>query len=304
MNYNIPLLFVIYINDLPDNLTHHIKLYADDSKIIGVIKSPSDLESIQLDIDRAVEWSQRWLMRFNLSKCKVMHVGRSNNKSTQDYTMQDSTGARHTLEVTSVERDLGVLISNDLKLRPQVEAAASKANQMLGMYKKAFRSRGLYLWKVLFTTYIRPHLEFAVQAWSPHLLGDIDILERVQQRATKTITSLRRLPYESRLKRLGLTKLVHRRERGDLIQQFKFSHGIDDINFSVPQIPVPSQGIYQMRGNSMRLERQDVRNCEERNEFFTNRVVSRWNVLPESAVKAPNVNCFKNQVDLIPPFLK
>ena len=60
-----PLLFVLYINDLPTNMHHSMKLYADDSKIIGVIKSPEDTIDLQRDIDRAVEWSNQWLMKFN-----------------------------------------------------------------------------------------------------------------------------------------------------------------------------------------------------------------------------------------------
>jgi hypothetical protein len=70
-----PLLFVLYINDLPDRIGTNIKLYADDSKIINIIKSPNDSLELQTDIDRAVNWSHMWLMPFNIDKCKVMHVG-------------------------------------------------------------------------------------------------------------------------------------------------------------------------------------------------------------------------------------
>ena len=133
-----PLLFVLYISDLPENIAHHIKLYADDSKIIGIIKTQADAVSLQDDIDKAVEWSHRWLMQFNLEKCKVMHVGRAKNKSTHNYSMANVSGFRHQLDTTSVERDLDVLISGDLKVRAQIEQAASTANRMLGRLKKAF----------------------------------------------------------------------------------------------------------------------------------------------------------------------
>ena len=159
-----PLLFLIYINDLPDTILHHIKLYADDSKIIGVIETPQDNATLQSDIDTAVSWSHTWLMRFNLDKCKVMHVGKTNHKSTFVYSMKDSTGAQHTLDSTVVERDLGVLVSDDLKVKNQVDSSAAIANRMFGKLKKAFRGRGSFLWRVLYTTYIRPHLEFAIQA--------------------------------------------------------------------------------------------------------------------------------------------
>ena len=73
-----PLLFVLFINDLSDNIIHHIKLYADDSKIIAIIESDADAENLQADIDKAVEWSNTWCMPFNEKKCTVMHIGRPN----------------------------------------------------------------------------------------------------------------------------------------------------------------------------------------------------------------------------------
>jgi ribonuclease P/MRP protein subunit RPP40 len=94
---------------------------------------------------------------------------------------------------------MGVMISDDLKAKTQLDNAASTANQVLGRLKKAFRSRGLAVWRTLYVTYIRPHLEFAVQTWSPHLRKDIETLEKIQRRATKTIASIKHLPYTRRL---------------------------------------------------------------------------------------------------------
>ena len=76
-----PLLFVVFINDLPDGMNHRFKIYADDSKIIGTIKSIEDQLALQDDINRGTEWSNTWLMHFNFKKCKVMHVGKSKRRS-------------------------------------------------------------------------------------------------------------------------------------------------------------------------------------------------------------------------------
>ncbi len=291
-----PLLFLIFINDLPDAIASHIKLYVDDSKIIRIIKSEQDTIDLQEDIDAAAEWSQNWLIPFNIEKCKVMHIGRPGNRSNNFYTMPDTNGIRRLLDVTAKERDLGVLVSNDLKVRIQVESAASVANRVLGRLKKTFRSRGLALWRALYLAYVRPHLEFAVQAWSPHLKRDIGIIERVQHRATKVITSLKHMPYTMRLRELELTTLEERRVRGDLIEQFKIFHGLDEVHFFVPQ-KAPSwqtQRVYNLRGHNCRLESQHVKNCLERSEFFTNRVVGPWNALPQEAINASSVNMFKD----------
>ena len=290
-----PLLFVLYINDLPDTITHQIKMYADDSKIIGIIKSASDISSLQADIDRAVEWSFTWLMHFNVEKCKIMHVGRS-HRITHQYSMRHIDGTRRPLEVTKVERDLGVLVSDDLKVRAQVEKAASSANHMLSRLRKAFRSRSLILWRTPYLSYVRPHLEFAVQSWSPYQKGDINLLEQVQRRATKIIATLKHQPYEHRLQQLGITTLQDRRSRGDLIEQFKIAHNIDDVSFSVPQTRAAGHTAYHLRGHNCKLERQYVRGCEERYNFFTNRIVAPWNALTQYTIDAPTVNAFKDRI--------
>ena len=120
-------------------------MYADDSKIIGLIKSKADAVTLQNDIDEVVRWSKIWLMELNVAKCKVMHVGRLINKLTQDYTMLDQLGNRKTLESTNNESDLEIIVSHDLRVKYQVEAASARANCVLGSLKKAFRSRGLSL---------------------------------------------------------------------------------------------------------------------------------------------------------------
>jgi hypothetical protein len=210
--------------------------------------------------------------------------------------MSDIDGTRRVLAVTATERDLGVLVSSDLKVRAQVETAASIANRTLGRLKKAFRSRGLGLWRALYLAYVRPHLEFAVQSWSPYLKSDIGTLERVQHRATKLITTLKHMSYKRRLLELNLTTLEERRVRGDLIEQFKIFHGLDEVNFFVPQAaPVwQTNRTYSLRGHNCRLEPQRVRNCQERFTFFTNRVAKPWNALSQEAVNATSINTFKD----------
>ena len=291
-----PLLFLVYINDLPACMSDgtHIKLYADDSKILRVIRLESDTMQLQADLDAAVAWSNEWQLPFNAGKCKVMHVGRTGKRSTHQYTMTTPDGTRQPLETTELERDLGVLVSQDLKVKAQVESAAAVGNRVLGRLNKSFRSRSLTLWRALYLCYVRPHLEFAVQAWSPHLLGDIAKLEQVQHRATKTITDLKNLDYTDRLAALNLTTLEQRRVRGDLIEQYKIGHGDEIVNFLEKPKLAGGNGI--TRGHTRRLEAEQVSNCEERFWFFKNRVVAGWNKLPQSAVEAQSVNAFKDEL--------
>jgi ribonuclease P/MRP protein subunit RPP40 len=75
-----PLLFVIYLNDLIDGKKNSCKMYADDTKIISVIKTQNDSEALQSDLNLLLEWSDKWLLKFNIDKCKIMHVGKKNLK--------------------------------------------------------------------------------------------------------------------------------------------------------------------------------------------------------------------------------
>ena len=129
------------------------------------------------------------------------------------------------IEETSLETDLGICISSDLKPSTQCAKAAGKAISVLAkayMVRRNFKKLDEEDFILIYRTYIRPHMEYCVQAWSPHLVKDIQILESVQRTATKMVPTLRKLPYESRLQRLGLTTLERRRIRGDLIEPSKY----------------------------------------------------------------------------------
>ena len=80
---------------------------------------------------------------------------------------------------------------------------------------------------------VRPHLEYCIQAWNPHLRKDVDMLEKIQRRATKLISGLRDLTYEERLKECGLTTLETRRLRGDQIEVFKILNGYENIDSNI-----------------------------------------------------------------------
>lgn len=141
---------------------------------------------------------------------------------------------------------------------------------------------------ILFRCYVRPHLEFAVQAWSPHLRKDKDKLERVQRRATKLIPEYKNLPYEERLIRLNLP-LENRRVRGDLIETFKIIKGLEQMDKAKFFI----ENTNNLRGNACKLYKKQCRK-DIRKHFFSLRVVDDWNRLPDHSV---NVKQLKKRLD-------
>lgn len=305
-----PLLFIIFINGMP-NLTKHIsKFFADDSKLIGIIRSILDKEMLQADLDMLVNWSKEWHMSFNYDKCKVMNICKNKNAKLvaseapvkSDYSMAViGKDERYTLDETRVERDLGIQLTDDLKWHTQTLTAANKANSVLGMLKRTFVYWNVELSKQLYVTFVRPHLEYAVSAWNPYRKKDIKILENIQRRATKLAPGIKHLAYHERLRIMGLTTLYERRVRGDAIQYFKIEKGLNLVKYTTPNRLAPaitSLGpASNIRGHPHRLERQAIKNCDQREFFFSNRMVPIWNSIPENIVNAKTTNQFKNLYD-------
>ena len=154
-------------------------------------------------------------MMFNFGKCKCLHTGHGNEDA--QYTMGGTV-----LNTTLKEKDLGLTISADMKVSEQCGIAAAKGNQILGLIRRNIEYKEKELIIPLYKTIVRPHLEYCIQAWRPYRKKDIDMLERVQRRATKMIQKLRNISYEMRLKECGLTTLETGRLRGDQIEVFYF----------------------------------------------------------------------------------
>ena len=122
-----------------------------------------------------------------------------------------------------------VLTANTMKVSRQCHEAATKANRVLGMVHRQFKDLDKKSFLIIYKGFIRPHLEYAIQAWCPYLKGDIEHLEKVQRRATKLISGYSKLSYEHRLRKLNLTTLHTRRQRGDLIEAYKVITGKENI---------------------------------------------------------------------------
>ena len=174
------------------------------------IKRDADRQQLQDDLNKLTEWSEEWQMLFDYGKCKCLHSGHGNEDA--QYTIGDIV-----LNTIVKEKDLGLTISADMKVSEQCGIAAAKGNQILGLIRRNIVYKEKELIIPLYKTIVRPHLEYCLQAWRPYRKKDIDILERIQRRATKIVQKLRNNIYEMRLKECGLTTLETRWLRGDQI---------------------------------------------------------------------------------------
>jgi ribonuclease P/MRP protein subunit RPP40 len=283
-----PVLFLIFINDIDDGLLSHILKFADDTKIFNKVQNEDDHQILQADIASLGSWSSKWQMEFNTTKCKVLLVGRTNQKFQYELN-------RQILESTEQERDLGIVITNDLKSAGNCQAAYNKANRVLGMIKRFITNKTQDIMLPLYKSLVRPLVEYCTPAWSPHYNKDKELLEKIQRRITKMIQGFSNLSYSSRLDKLHLWTLEERRNRADLIELFKMHKGLSCIKIDKLFEPALNS---KTRGHSLKLKKHCC-HLDLRKYFFSERVVNRWNALSEDAISATTVNSFKDKLQRI-----
>ena len=199
------------------------------------------------------------------------------------------------LEHVFLEKDLRVLIDSNLTFEDHIAEKVKKANSMLGWIKRSFNFLTPAGFVLLYTSFVRPHLEYAQSIWSPKLRKHINLIESVQRRATKLLSCCKNLLYSERLKMLGLPSLEFRRHFGDMVQIYKHLHVYD-------QSTLPNKLVRRTRPcrrHNFELQplfaNDGFRGAQ--NKSFYYRCISTWNKLPRNAVGAPNIKTFKERLN-------
>ena len=285
-----PTLFIYFINDLPTVVTTLLKIFADDTKVYHHIRNDADREELQHTIEALVEWSNTWQLKFNGGKCKVLHIGK-NNPQYEYFISED--GVFKKLESTTSEKDLGIFVDPLLSFEDHINSVVKRARSISGLIIRTITFKSKEIMVPLFKALVRPILEYGNVVWCPKKKRHIELIESVQRNFSKCIIGMRELNYEERLKALKLPSLEFRRLRGDLIETYKILNNHYDP-LTTKSLLTLSNG--NTRSHNFKLLKPRV-NTNQFLNFYSHRVINKWNSLPSKVVEATSINCFKNRLD-------
>ena len=273
-----PALFLIYINDINNDIQSKLKLFADDSGLYREINCPEDHMILQNDLNTLAAWSDKWLMSFNIKKCVVMSITRKHKPSLYQYKL-----CGEDLSHVTKHDYLGVTISQDLRWNDHVTKITRKASQTLGLLRRQLSPCSRDVKTKAYEALVRPKLEYASQIWNPNTLKDIKRIEQVQRNAARFVfadyrktTSVTPLINQLDWDTLHTRRLIHQ-----ATMFYRIHYGL--VNISPP-------ACFQRATHIFRFDHplkyvSTFRPVVNVYKFaFYPRVVQIWNRLPPSAV--------------------
>ena len=211
---------------------------------------------------------------------------------------------QHVLPIVNEVSDLGIVIDNNLKFSCHVNKIVSKAHRRANLILRCFVSRDSLSLTKAFKVYVRPILEYCSVVWCPHLVKDIEAIEKVQRRFTKRLPGMQSLSYFQRLRKLGIESLELRRIRNDLLFAYKIIFGLVDTNMS-DFFTTKANENRPTRGHRFKLTAPTTKNSVRYN-YFSNRTMRIWNGLPADKVNFSSLSNFKRclTMDLLACYCK
>ena len=277
-----PLVFLMYVDGSAFVCSPETKIYlfADDTKL-----SSTNAIDLQTSVDNVHKFLKSRQLSLATQKCQKITFSKTN--LNHDFQIDN-----HSLKDAVTVKDLGIIISKDLRWRPHINMIKYKAFQRIHHVLKSFQTKNIWTLMKAYKSYIRPIAEYGSPIWSPYLIQDIEAVERIQRYFTKKACSRANVvfnSYKDRLYKLNLRSLQYRRCESDLIMTYKIVHNLVDLPiarfFSFQNSP------YNTRSHSYSFKLKHVRSNFEMNSF-ANRIITTWNRLPPEVVHCNNLSRF------------
>ena len=288
-----PVLFLIFINDLPDNIRSSVRLFADDCVLYRNIKSPIDCQILQDDLNSLSQWETDWQMKFNVAKCHYMRVTRHlpDKQILFDYTLHQQK-----LEQVQSAKYLGLTITDNLDWGQHVSEISCKATKTMGFLKRNLALAPKHTKEVAYKTLVRPQLEYAAPTWNPYHKLQIQEVEKVQRTAARW--TCRRWRNTSSvgdmLDELEWPSLEARREQSSLTFFYKIHSGT--VSLDKDKYLTPAPNLQRTRAShDLQYTRYFAYSDALKNSFFP-RTIPLWNSLPSSVVSSKTIEEFKGLI--------
>ena len=285
-----PLLFLVYINDMPECIKSDLRLFADDTIIYRTIESREDCIILQQDLAALEDWEKTWGMSFNPSKCSTMHISRKKTPLITPYILKNEA-----LETNKSATYLGITISQDLSWNEHVNKVAAKGQRTLGFIRRNIRTSNKETKIKAYNTLVRPTLEYASSVWSPGQATLIQKIEKVQRRAARYVCARysRQDSVQDMLQSLEWESLEHRRNKNMVMMLFKIVNSLVAIP-STQLIPANKT----TRGNRRKYLQIATRTNYHKYSFFPT-AITLWNSLPSDISSKEDLDDFKAGVNSI-----
>ena len=287
-----PLLFLIFINDIPDGLSSQIRLFADDTIIYRPISSPDDTIALQEDITKLDKWSNDWQMEFHPHKCYVLHITRSRKPQITKYFLY-----KQELKAVPNTKYLGVTVSADLRWNTHISNIRNKAMASLRFLRRNLNISSVPIKTRAYFSYVRPQLEYASIVWDPFTQKNVNMLEMVQRRSARWVLGRfhNTSSVTNMLDQLEWRNLQQRRADIRLTMLYKLRNGLLNIDPSQYLIPATSLAA---SASPHRYIYPATRTLIHRNSFYP-RTILQWNTLPTEVALANTVDAFRCQVSQV-----
>jgi hypothetical protein len=215
-----PLLFLIMINDIDDNVINSsVKVFADDTRITKAVKTEEEAALLQEDLETLYTWAIDNNMAFNGSKFEVLRFGK--NQELKDNTNYLTPEAEDLIEVKDVLRDLGIMVNDKANFEDHIDKVCAQVNQKAGWILRTFTCRRTWFMKLMWKTLVQGHIDYCSQLYQPIQTGQLQRIENLQKSFTKKIPEMKNINYWERLKCLRLNSQQRRFERYRIIYTWK-----------------------------------------------------------------------------------
>ena len=285
-----PLLFLCFINDLPDQVKSRVRLFADDCLLYCAIRNIQDQIDLQKDLKALEQWAETWGMRLNAQKCYNLRIARARKPLEHMYDL-----CGHVLKQVPHSPYLGVIISEDLKWSDHINKITAKANSTLGFLRRNLKKCPLKIKQQSFCSLVRSMVEYSCSVWDPHLEKDIHNIEMIQRRGARFVAQNygRQSSVHNMLNDLNWSPLELRRREARLTMFYKIINDLIAIPAEDYVTQLSSRTCAGASGNNFRPITSNTN--VSANSFFP-RTVKDWNNLPDSIKSAVTINQFKSEL--------